>query len=141
MSRRNEVANGEDTITYGADNSVDQKLLIYGRRIKQEEPQEEERTNESNVIKDGAIELSIESDWIQSKEHAERLAEWAVAGVGRKVAEATVFANPNIQLLDLVGVQYAREFKTPVDHKYYIVGKRISYNGGLEMDISLRSVL
>jgi hypothetical protein len=142
-ARYNAVVNGEDTMTYDADSSIDQKMLIYGRLIKQEEPKSETSFNEPESIRQGRVELTIDNSFIQTKEHANNLADWVAMsqGGGEKSANAEVFANPHIQIGDLVAVHHPDEDMNYVHSRFFVVGKSLSYDGGLKMDITLRSVI
>jgi len=78
-SRWNSVVNGEDTLTYGSDNPVDQKIMITGRTIQQAEATDYVVTDEQAVRARGEIALEFNSQWIQSEAAAKSLGDWIVA--------------------------------------------------------------
>lgn len=143
-ARVNAVVNGEDTLTYGEDNSIDQKILVYGRQIKQDEGETVSEFNKLASLRDGRIDLTVDSTLIQTEVHARQLAKWIAHGDGggEKSVSVEVYANPHHQIGDLVAVYHEREdFTDYVRSMFFIVGKSLSYDGGLKLDLELRSVV
>jgi hypothetical protein len=142
-SRNNAVVNGSDTLTYGADGAVDQKLMVYGRLVKQEEPKSETIFNKVEAIREGKVELTIDNALIQTKSHANNLASWVALGDGggSRSVTASIYANPHIQLGDLVSIHHSDENLNPVASRFFVVAKNMSYDGGLKLDLTLRSVV
>lgn len=142
-ARHNAVAHGEDTITFGADNSVSQKLMVYGRQLKPEDGVPVTSINRRSLIRNGRIDLDVANEWIQTKTHAQALADWIAQdhGGGEFTASAEVFANPHIQLGDIVAFEHPDRDVNSIYDRYFVVGKSIKYDGTLQMDLTLRSVL
>lgn len=141
-SRNNAVIHGEDNLTLGTEGSITQKLMVFGRHVKQEEAKEVEERNQPEVVKSGKIELSVDNPHIQTEEHAKNIAYWIVNESGGELSlDVSVYANPHLQLGDTVAVHYPDEDMLYSNSRFFIVGKDISYNGGLELDLTLRSVI
>lgn len=139
ISRNNAVINGEDTLTYGEDNSVDQKLLVYGRPALQDN--DKTVTEEDLYSQDirGVIETEYNSKWMQNETAAQSLATWATTQWSTSTTGATVtlFSNPLLELCDVIVLKYAP--KSEFDPLYWIVGKSASYEKGvLETEYTLR---
>ncbi len=94
-SRKNCILQGEDTLTFGTDNPVDQKMFIYGRVISQEDAQIETIQDDLAIRRRGEAVVDVDSQWIQSRPSAIALGEWIVANWGGGVAEfkLSVFGN------------------------------------------------
>ncbi len=152
-SRTNAVASGEDTLRFGADNPVTQRMMIYGRLVFQEEGQvyraKADDPNSDNPIKDndsirrrGKVEVDIGSKWIQSRAEAEALGKWILKhwSGGSDQIEIEVFGNPLFQLGDIVSVDYPDKNLHSATHRYFIVSKNNSYSAGLSTNLILRRV-
>jgi hypothetical protein len=139
-ARVNAIANGEDTLSFGADNPVEQKLLVYGRLVSRDEEQTVTVKNDAAVNRRGTVEVDVTSDWIQSKTAAQEIANWITQnwGGGSDEIKITAFGNPLIQLGDLVAIQYPAKSMTYAKNKYFVVGVENSYDGGLETNVTLR---
>lgn len=139
-ARVNAIVNGEDTLTFGIDNPVDQKLLVYGRLVKKDEEQTVTTKNDDAVNRRGAVEVDIASEWIQSKTAATEIGDWITEhwGGGSDEVTITAFGNPLIQLGDLVAIQYPAKSMTYETHKYFVVGVENNYDGGLDTSVTLR---
>lgn len=112
--RRNVIAYGDDTLTYGTDNSVSQKMFIYGRAFSDENDKTTTVKSDVLIRKRGLNVLSFESTYIQSEATAKRLGDWIVShwGNGCEQYELTVFGNPFIEIGDIVTINYpARQIK------------------------------
>lgn len=139
-ARHNAVLNGEDTITYGPESTVNHRLMVYGRKLNSEESESVTEVNKFRAVRDGKIELQISNEFIQTKGHAETLANWVVNDSGGdETASVEAFANPHIQLGDVVAVTYLNK---GIDYnKFFVVEKSLRYDGGLGLDLVLRSVV
>jgi hypothetical protein len=139
-SRINSVVNGEDTLTYGADNPVDQKIMITGRTIQQAEPTDYEVKNEQAIRARGEISLEFSSEWIQTEAAAKALGDWIVNNWSEPCdeVEMQVFGNPLIQIGDVVAVNYPPKSMTAATHKYFVIGADQSWDNGLATTLTLR---
>jgi len=139
-SRSNAVVNGEDTTSFGFDNSVEQRFLIYGRTFTQDEQKTETVRDELGVKRRGEITLDIDSDWIQSQAAAKALGAWVVKNwsTGADEVEVEVFGNPLFQLTDMVSANYPIQNVLPTTHKYFIVKVSHSWDNGLTTSLTLR---
>jgi len=141
--RSNAVLNGEDTLTFGADNPVTQQMMIYGRTVNKEEEKTIVSKNEDAIRRRGIVETEVQSDWIQTEAAAQALADWITYhwADGCDEVEATIFGNPLIQLGDIVSINYPQKDFDPVTHRYFVVGIRRGFNGGFDdTELTLRRV-
>jgi hypothetical protein len=141
--RSNAVVNGEDTLTFGADNPVTQQMMIYGRTVNKEDEKTVVSKNEDAIRRRGSVETEIQSEWIQTEAAAKSLADWVTHhwANGCDEVEATIFGNPLIQLGDIVSINYPQKNFNPVTHRYFVVGIRRGYNGGFDdTELTLRRV-
>src|SRR5690348_5378397 len=60
-SRDNAVVKGEDTITFGPDNSVNQTMFVYGRSVYQDQEKSLIVRDEAEVRKSGRIKTEFTS--------------------------------------------------------------------------------
>lgn len=141
-SRFNAVLQGEDSITYGEDNVISHRMMIYGRPLRSEEAQDAKYVNDYKAIRDGKIDLTVDNKFIQTEQHAEAIAKWvATDSGGGESLQIETFANPHIQMGDIVSVSYPSKDMDHINSRYFVVGKSVNYNGGLELDLTLRSMV
>jgi len=141
-SRESMVANGEDKTTFGANNPIDQKLLIYGRKINQEDEQEIEERDEDSIRTRGEVETVFSSPYIQTKSFAQELASWirSVWAKGSIESRMKVFGNPTIKIGSIVTINYPD--KNMTDSKQHIVtGIDTVLGKGIETQLTLRSIV
>lgn len=139
-SRFNSVVNGEDTLTYGADNSIDQKIMITGRTIQQAEAVDYEVSNEQAIKARGEIELQFESQWIQSEAAAKALGDWIINNWSSPCdeIELEIFGNPLIQLGDVIAINYPPKNMSESTHKYFVTGSDQKWDNGITTSLQLR---
>jgi hypothetical protein len=139
-SKINSVVNGEDTITYGADNPVDQKMMITGRTIQQAEPVDYVVQNDVAIRARGEIAIEFSSQWIQSEAAAKALGDWIVLNWGNQCdeIEMEVFGNPLLQIGDVVAINYSPRDMTESTHKYFIISVDNNWDNGLSTVLSIR---
>jgi hypothetical protein len=139
-ARINAVVSGEDTTTFGADNAVDQKLLIYGRTITQDDEKTYTVKNDAAINRRGVVEVDIESPWIQTETFAKSIGTWITThwGGGSDEIEITAVGNPVIQIGDVVAVNYPLKNMTYLKNRYFVVGIAQSFDGGLSTRFTLR---
>lgn len=130
--RSNAILNGEDTLTFGPDNPVEQKLMIYGRTVNKEDEKKVNVKNENAIRRRGNVETEIQSEWIQSEQSAKDLANWIDHhwSQGADEIEAEIYGNPLLQIGDLVSVNYPQKDFNPITHRYFLVGIVREYNSG-----------
>lgn len=147
-ARVNSIANGEDTLMFGPDSPVDQKLMIYGRTITQEDSQTHTVKDEQAITARGESGVTIESQWIQSKSAAEKIGKWITAqwaGVTEGY-EIDVFGNPLIDIGDVVTVTHklganastATPKYVPYSKMYVVEVNKGYTNKGLTTTLTLR---
>jgi hypothetical protein len=139
-TRQNAIVNGTDKATFGADNSVEQKLLIYGRVVKQEEEKKETVRNEAAILRRGEVTVDFPADWIQSQAEAKELGEWITKHWAGGQDEITIdsFMNPLLQVGDVVSVNHPAGNMATATHKYFVVEIKHTYETGLESSFTLR---
>lgn len=130
--RNNAILNGEDTLTFGPDNPVEQKLMIYGRTVNKEDEKTVVVKNEDGIRRRGVVETEIQSEWLQSEQSAKDLADWIDHhwSQGSDEVEAEIYGNPVLQIGDLVSINYPQKDFDPVSHRYFIVGQVREFSGG-----------
>jgi hypothetical protein len=150
-SRNNAVGNGEDTLRFGADNAVNQQMMIYGRLVFQEEGQlvtvkndkgkdVNPYQNDDSIRRRGKVEVDIDSKWIQSKAEAEALGNWILKhwSGGNDEIEVDVFGNPLFQLGDVVTLDYPEKHIHRATHRYFVVDIKNQFDQGLSTSLTLR---
>lgn len=139
-SRVNSVVNGEDTLTFGSDNPVDQKIMITGRTVQQSESTDYVVQNEVAIRSRGEIAIEFSSPWIQSLAAAKAIGDWIVENWGEPTdqIQMEVFGNPLIQIGDVVAVNYSPRDMTASTHKYFVIGIDNNWEAGLVTTLSLR---
>jgi hypothetical protein len=139
-ARVNAILNGEDTLTFGSDNPVEQKMLIYGRLVNKGEEKTATVKNDAAVNRRGTVEVDVSSDWIQSETAANEIGTWITQnwGGGSSEVKVTAIGNPLLQLGDIVAIQHPDKSMTYATHKYFVVGIEHSFDGGLDTNFTLR---
>lgn len=140
-SRNDATLSGEDfSIVPGS--AVTQYLFVYGHALLEGEEKEAIAKDDKSIRKNGLVELQLTSPWIQTSERAEAIAEYIKDkwGTPVDVAEAEVFANPALELGDLIAIDYDGYNIDESTHKYYITGITMDFNNGLGQTLSLRRV-
>lgn len=138
--RWNVILKGEDKQTFGADNSVEQKMFVYGRRVFQEDEQTVTVKNDAAIRRRGESKTEFKNDFIQTKAMAQGIADWVVGHWSGGVDEASVeiFGNPLFELGDVVTVNFPAKNLDPDDYRYFVAGINHSYEEGLETTLILR---
>jgi len=139
-SRINAVVNGNDAVTYGPENAVDQKLMVYGRAIKVGEEKIKTTRNENAILRRGEVAVDFPSDFIQSEGEATNLGNWITLHWAGGQDEITIesFMNPLLQLGDLVTINHPLGNMAPTTHKYFVVEAKHTYSEGMESEFTLR---
>lgn len=139
-SRFNSVVNGEDTLTYGSDNPVDQKIMITGRTIQQAESTDYVVQNDQSIKARGEISIQFSSQWIQSEAAAKALGDWIVENWGEQTdqIEMEVFGNPLLQIGDVIAINYSPRDMTAATHKYFVVAIDNDWDNGLTTTLTIR---
>ena len=140
ISRANAVVSGEDSYTFGIDNTVDQKLLIYGRTFTQDDEKTYTVRDTQGVKRRGEVSTDFNSPWIQTEAAAKNLGDWIILhwSGGADEVEVEVFGNPLLQLTDLVSINYPIMNMAAATHKYFVVSISNSYEVGLSTKLTLR---
>ncbi len=139
-SRENAVGKGEDLLMFGVDNPVDQRTFIYGRMVYQEDEQTHNVKNDDMIRRRGKIEVSFDSQWIQSKAEAESLGAWILKHWGLGCDEVTikVFGNSLLELTDLVTVNSPEHNMAGDTHRYFVSTISQNFDKGLSTSLTLR---
>lgn len=140
-SRQNAVLSGDDNFSMGADNTVNQRCLIYGRNIQVKDDQKITVKNDTMVKRRGEQAVEIESDWIQTKEAAQNMADWIVKkwSPGESRFEVRVFGNPLYRVGDVVYVDFPNA-DISANKKFLVVEVSTSFGeGGLSTTLGLRA--
>lgn len=140
-SRDNAVISGDDNLSFPG-STVSQVLTVYGRVVTQAEAAQVVAKNDGQIRKRGRIDAEIASQWIQSKDAAQNLADWITAHWSDAADEQTVeiFGNPVLEVGDVVAVDYTKESMATATHKYYVLKAATAFDGGLSTTVVLRRV-
>lgn len=97
--------------------------------------------NENFVRRYGKNEIEIDNEWIQTKAHAEDIAEAMIDEYRspRSVVEVDVVASPAIELSDRVVISNYPQLDIE-NTEYHVIGASYSYDGGLRTRLTLREV-
>jgi hypothetical protein len=139
-ARVNSVVNGEDTLTYGSSNPVQQKIIITGRTVQQAEATDYVVENEQAIRARGEISIEFESPWIQSESSAKAIGDWIVDNWSEPADEVDIeiFGNPLIQIGDNVALNYPPKDMVSTTHRYFVISVDQSWENGLTTSLSLR---
>lgn len=98
-------------------------------------------TNKDFVRRYGKNEIEVDNDWIQSKDHAQFVADRIIEEYkdGRKIIELDVFPNPLLELSDRVRIQNFPQLDIE-NLEYHVMSRSFSYDGGLSGSVTLREV-
>jgi len=139
-SRDNAVLNGTDTLTYGSESPVEQKMFVYGRIITEGEEKVKTVKNENSIRRAGPVEVDFDSRWVQNEAEAKSLGGWIVKHWGDicDEIELQTFGNPLVQLGDYVSIDNPDAGMTAQTHRYFVVQVNRTWNDGLETTFTLR---
>lgn len=139
-ARNNAVLNGDDSLTYGPDNIVNQKMMITGRTIQVADAVDYVVTNDAAVRARGEISLEIDSTWVQSKDAAKTLGDWISDNWSEPsdTIQVEIYGNPLLQIGDIVGVNYPPNDMTSTTHKYWILSIDQSWSNGIQTTLTMR---
>jgi hypothetical protein len=129
-----------DSVLTGNDPKYDDEkmsLFVYGRPIVEQDENTIIREDDLARRQRGLEELELSSPWIQTKQRAERIADWLVSRWGKSndIIEVQTIVAPHLQLGDLIQVSAPEENLYPGTHRYHVVG--ISRNVGSQHDMNL----
>jgi len=139
--RRDAIVKGEDAVTLGEDNKIQQKIFVYGRTLSNpEDANTIIKKDEDSIRRKGVISLEFDNKFIQSEVAANELGQWVLDQWATGVDELTlnVFGNYLIQLGDLVTINFPAKNMNPSEHKYYVVSLKNSFDKGLTTSLILR---
>lgn len=139
-ARQNAILQGEDRLTFGEDNPIQHKFFVYGRALYQDDDLKHVEEDRQSIRKNGIIDLTFDSPYIQTEQAAKDLGAWVVEqwGGGSDEIKLAVFGNPLIQIGDLVTVNYPIKDMYPMTHKYYVVSVNNQFDEGLDTELVLR---
>lgn len=150
-SRNNAVVNGDDNLTYGPDNTVTQRLLVFARVIQQDDDSTISVRDEGAVARRGEVALDINAPWVQSDDAAKQLASYVLAAWSQPSMSFNLelFGDLRLQLGKKVTL-YAPESgigeegldSTSVANiNTYVVNEvSHSFNNGITTTVNIRSV-
>lgn len=140
-SRNNAIISGADELTFAESGAVvDHQLRVYGRTVVISDQEEIEVRNEDRVRARGEIVAEVDSDWIQSEEAAQSVADWIADHWSTGADELTVeiFGNTLFEVGDVVSIAYSEKMMSPSTHRYFVTKIDTSFEGGLDTTLTLR---
>jgi hypothetical protein len=152
VARENAVLSGEDTLTFGPDNSITQAMLIYGRKINIDDTSTLTVRDDGAVARRGEVALDIDAKWIQTDTAARKLASYVLAAWGTPMdsLQVEMFGDPRMDIGDIVSVYAPDEgigkssdtaVSTVKSLNTYIVNSVThNYSSGLTTALELRSL-
>lgn len=138
-ARINAVVNGDDS-TLGTDNIVNQKAMVTARTIQQKEQKSYEVKDDAQIRARGEIALTFDSEWIQTEAAAKALGDWIVNNWSKPADEISmeVYANPLLQVGDLVSINYSPHNMSASTHKYFVLSVSQGWDEGPTTNLELR---
>lgn len=147
-TRDTAVLNGEDLSTFGSENAVDQRMMVYGHTLKIEDERRIDVTNKTSTAARGVDELSIDVDWLQSKESAQKLGSHIVEAMSNPVPtyEVDVFGNASAhvgQTVSLYNPQIGLGDKDDPEtaNRYFVYGVNQRNDGAQMTTLTVREVI
>lgn len=140
-ARVNAIAHGDDDLTFAAAGAtVSQQLLVYGRALVIAEDEEVEVRNEAQIRARGEIVAEIDSEWIQTEDAAQAIANWIAAhwAGGSDELQVEVFGNTLFEIGDLVAIDYTAKDMSPSTHQYFITGIDTDFDAGISTTLTLQ---
>lgn len=134
-TRRTVVLSGDDP-----SQSFNMTLAVYGVPLLQSEQEEVKKSDDKSVWRRGEEEIFVDSQWVQTKTKAERIADWVVERWGKPVetVSVTTILDPRIKLGDVVAVDLEDFGFSPEDQKFHVFGIERSIGSDRSMVLSLR---
>lgn len=124
------IANGEDKSILGADNSIDQKVMIYGQLVENLEDNKVSKSNDISILRNGENYLEFDTEWNQTEAQATELMNYIESrwNAPMDAIEVQGYISPAVQVGDHATVSYAAKSMTPETHKYMVTGKNLTRN-------------
>lgn len=115
-------------------------MAVYGVPLIQSQRNDVKKSNDNSVWRRGEEEIIVESPWIQSKEKAERISDWAVQrwSSPSETINVTAACDPRIQIGDLATISIPENHITPETHKFHVVGVSKTVGESASMSVTLR---
>lgn len=103
-ARYDAILNGDDPLSFGIDNSVQQHMMVYGRVLQEDSDRHVTIEDKNSTRSIGVHDLSIDVPWIQSNEAANKLGAHIVEAMALPVRtySVDVFGNPYLKIGDMV---------------------------------------
>lgn len=129
------VVAGDDPVT-----QTNMVLSVYGVPLNSSESEDIKKINEKSVWRRGEEEVIIDSPWIQTKEKAQRIADWTVQRWSQpsEFVEAQLVFDSRLELGDLVTISVPENSITPETHKFHVVSITKSVGETTGMTLRLR---
>lgn len=138
------IVNGEDKTLFQSDESVDQKMMVYGQLIEKTDEQKVTVSDSVGLRRDGEEYLEFDSEWVQTEAQANSLANYVKTRWGKPsdVVSTTGYFNPSVQIGDLVAIHYPDKNMTTTSHRYLVLTKQIAYSdGGFKVTLTLARLM
>lgn len=129
------VVSGDDPVT-----QTNMTLSVFGVPLNSSESEDIKKTNERSVWRRGEEEIIIDSPWIQTKEKAQRIADWTVRRWSQpsEFVEVQIVSDPRVELGDLATISVPENSITPETHKFHVVSITKSVGEATTMTLRLR---
>lgn len=147
-SRRDAVLNGEDTYTFGTDNAIQQRMLVYGTTLKIDDERSITVSDKTSINSRGVDELTIDVDWIQSESSANKLGSHIVEALTHPVStyDINVFGNAAIRVGQIVSIYNPQQGVGDIDrpetmNRFFVYGVNQSNSGAQSTGLKVREVI
>lgn len=135
-ARGNISIKGDDSRSFTGQ-TVSQVLCVFGKALVVKDGATVESKNDDQIRVRGKIESEMSSEWIQSEQMAQDIADWMSEhfSYGNDTITINTFGNPLIELGDVVHVKYPSKH---IDDDYFVTGLSNSFDAGLTTQLTCR---
>jgi hypothetical protein len=134
----------EYAVVSGDDQNINASMVlaVYGVPIKQDEPSDVKRLNERSIWRRGEEEIIVDSTFIQSEEHAERISDWIVERWSSpiKIVAVESIVDPRIQLGDVASIDFSDLNFSPEANRFHVIDVSTSVGASMSMSVTLRKI-
>jgi hypothetical protein len=142
------VINGEDSVTFGPDDPVDQKMMVYGTVLDVDDERSITVSNKNSIAARGVEEMTIDVDWIQSEASAKKLGSHVIEAMSHPVPtyNLEIFGHAGMRVGQIVALYDPRrgigEESDPTNsNRYFVYSVNHQNSGGHSTNLGVREVI
>lgn len=146
-ARHDAVLNGTDAITFGSENEVDQKMMIYGSTLDINDKRVVTVSNNTSINSRGVEELTVDMNWMQTREAAEKLASHVVEAMsdGTMSHSMDVFGHAGMRVGQVVSIYDPQRgvgnASSPQANRFFVTGVTQDNDGTHSTSLRTREVI